>query len=581
MHLPVRRYLALLSTYLKPLRWRTLLLALLLVVDAALQLINPQILRYFIDTALSGGAITLLLMAALLFIALALINQGITVAFNYLSEYIAWTATNRLRTDLVTHCLSLDLSFHKSRTQGEMIERIDGDVNALSNFFSKFAINLLLSVVLLLGILVMYFTVSWLVGVVMTIFSIATFYILMLLRRRAIPLQIENRQMHATFFGFLSEYLTGTEDIRANGATSYVMQHFYRSLQRWYPIFSKARITMSLTVIVVLFLFVFANALVLGLGAYLWSLHQATVGTVYLLQAYTMLLSQPLRQIQQELQDLQRAEASIKRVSELLETPSRLSQGKELSMPQGALPVTFSQVSFGYSDDTTILHNVSFQIEAGKVLGVLGRTGSGKTTIARLLFRLYDPLEGDIRIGNVPLRDAKLQELRQRIGMVTQDVQLFQASVYDNLTFFNRAIPDSRILDAIQQVGLKTWYQTLPYGLASQLEGGGQGLSAGEAQLLAFTRVLLTDPGLVILDEASSRLDPVTEMLLERATHKLFEGRTGLVIAHRLATIQRVDNILIIEDGRVVEYGERAELANNPHSHFTHLLQTSLEEVKL
>ncbi len=557
-----------------------MLLAILLIVDAVLQLINPQILRYFIDTALSGGAVTFLLMASLFFIALALINQVVSVALNYLSEYIAWTATNRLRTDLVTHCLSLDLGFHKQRTQGEMIERIDGDVDALSNFFSKFAINLLLSAVLLLGILVMYFTVSRLVGIVMTAFSIATFYILMLLRRHAIPFQIEQRQMSATFFGFLSEYLTGTEDIRANGASGYVMQQFYRALRHWYPIFSKARITMSLAGIITLFLFIVANALVLGLGAYLWNLHQITIGTVYLLQAYTMLLSQPLRQIQQELQDLQRAEASIKRVSELLETPSRLLQSKELAIPQDALPVTFQQVSFGYSDDTAVLHNVSFQIEPGKVLGVLGRTGSGKTTLARLLFRLYDPLEGAIRIGGVPLRDAKLQELRQRIGMVTQDVQLFQASVRDNLTFFNRSIPDSHILDAIQQVGLTTWYQTLPDGLASQLEGGGQGLSAGEAQLLAFTRVLLTHPGLVILDEASSRLDPVTEMLLERATSKLFEGRTGLVIAHRLATIQRADDILLIEDGRVVEYGKRTELASNPHSHFTHLLQTSLEEMK-
>ncbi len=163
--------------------------------------------------------------------------------------------------------------------------------------------------------------------------------------------------------------------------------------------------------------------------------------------------------------------------------------------------------------------------------------------------------------------------------MVTQDVQLFRASVRDNLTFFDATVPDERIWEALHRLGLAEWAERLPSGLDTMLEAGGGGLSAGEAQLLAFTRIFLEDPGLVILDEASSRLDPGTERLIERAVDTLLAGRTGIVIAHRLATVTRADDILIMEDGRVVEYGPRARLAADPDSRFSRLLQVGLEEV--
>jgi ATP-binding cassette subfamily B protein len=182
----------------------------------------------------------------------------------------------------------------------------------------------------------------------------------------------------------------------------------------------------------------------------------------------------------------------------------------------------------------------------------------------------------------VPAPEARLGELRRRVGMVTQDVQLFHATVRDNLTFFNRAISDARIMDALDDLGLLEWYRSLPNGLDTELAASA-GLSAGEAQLLAFARLFLADPGLVILDEASSRLDPATEQLVERAVSKLLHPagarRSGIIIAHRLATVQRADEILILEGGRILEYGERERLARDPESHFAKLLQTGMEEV--
>jgi ATP-binding cassette, subfamily B, bacterial len=579
MNLPVRRYFALLVAYLKPQWWRALLMALFLLIGIGFQLFSPQILRYFIDTATTNGASTSLLAAGVLFISVALLKQGVAIATAYLTGYVAWTATNQLRTDLVAHCLSLDMSFHQTHTPGELIERIDGDVGTLSDFFSQFVVNLLSNMLLLFAILVLFFNISWLAGIAMSVFSLAVLLLLIYLRRRAIPFWVEQRQMSAIFYGFLSERLGGTEDIRANGATAYILHRFYLLLRQWLPIFRKATVAGADMGIITLFLFVCGSALALMLGAYLWSIRVITVGTVYLMFAYTDLLSQPINQIQTQLQNLQQAEACMQRVEELLATTSVLSDGRGAPLPQGALSVDFRDVSFSYVEHEPVIQHLSFSIEPGKVVGVLGRTGSGKTTLARLLFRLYDPQAGEVCVGGVPIHTAHLSELRQRVGIVTQDVQLFQATVRDNLTFFNASIPDTRILEALERVGLTSWYRRLPYGLDSQLGADGEGLSAGEAQLLAFTRVFLSNPGLVILDEASSRLDPATERLIEQAMDALFVGRTVLVIAHRLATVRRVDDILIIEAGRVCEYAPRADLASDPTSRFYRLLQSGLEEV--
>jgi ATP-binding cassette subfamily B protein len=214
----------------------------------------------------------------------------------------------------------------------------------------------------------------------------------------------------------------------------------------------------------------------------------------------------------------------------------------------------------------------------GRVLGLLGRTGSGKTTLTRLLFRLYDPTAGAIRLGGVDPRDMRHDELRARVGMVTQDVQLFQATVRDNLTLFDRSISDARIVAILEELGMRPWLNTLSLGLDTELSAGG-GLSAGESQLLAFARVFLQDPGLVVLDEASSRLDPATERLIERAVDKLLKGRTGIIIAHRLATVQRADEILILNRGRIAEHGAREQLACDPASRFATLLRVGMDEV--
>lgn len=278
MSLPVNRYLALLVTYLKPQWGRTLVMGVLLLVNVGLQLLGPQIVRFFIDTILARGLSTTLALYALLLVVVTLADEGVSVATTYLSESVAWTATNQLRTDLLTHCLSLDMGFHKAHTTGEMIERIDGDVDALSNFFSQFIVYLLTNVVLLIGVLIAVYFADWRAGLVLTAFSLTTLLILLRLRRYANPLWVSYRQLVATFYGFLGEHLATTEDMRANGATGYIMQRFYQLLRPLLRSNRRARMATSLSSATTLTIFVLGSALMMGLGAYLWSIGAITPG---------------------------------------------------------------------------------------------------------------------------------------------------------------------------------------------------------------------------------------------------------------------------------------------------------------
>jgi ABC-type multidrug transport system fused ATPase/permease subunit len=320
-------------------------------------------------------------------------------------------------------------------------------------------------------VLVPLFLVDWRVGLTLTAFSALTLFILLRIRGKAVPYAVANRQMSANFFGFLGEQLAGTEDIRANGAIAYVMKRFYLLLRNWVVINRKATLMWYSMGMITLTIYAIGNAMAFAIGAYLWSVGIITFGTVYLIFYYTNLMTQPIEEIRNQLQDLQKAGASIQRIEELLHIRAAILDTGTRQLPPNALSVKFRNVSFSYvaDMDNTVLHDLSFDLPAGKVLGVLGRTGSGKTTLARLLLRLYDYQAGEILVGDVLVREAALRELRQRVGMVTQDVQLFHASVRDNLTFFSHAIPDAQIVRVLDDLGLSAWYRSLPEGLDTEL----------------------------------------------------------------------------------------------------------------
>ncbi|XEC92961.1 ABC transporter ATP-binding protein [Paenibacillus tarimensis] len=577
--IPLQQYVNLLNVYLRPQRSNIVMLALLLIATIALQLVSPQFIRYFIDTVKVQGTMNQLFFAAVLFICTSLILQLVTVAATYIGENVGWIATNKLRGDVAEHCLKLDMSFHKTQTSGAIIERVDGDINALGNFFSSFVIHLLTNALLIAGIVILLFWENWIIGTGMAVFVLFALYAIKYVRKFAIPHWGAMRQISAEFYGFLGEHLEGTEDTRANGATGYVMHRFHSLLRRWLPIQRRAFMGWMYMWTTTIIVFTIGTAIAFALCYFLWRNGSMTVGTVYMVFFYTELMVKPIEKIRTQMEDLQKADASIVRVRELLATEPQIRDGIGTELSEGPLSVRFDRVTFGYEEEMTTLKDVHFNLDRGKVLGVLGRTGSGKTTLTRLLLRFYDVRSGGVYLGGVDVRDTKVAHLRSRVGLVTQNIELFQGTVRDNLTFYDESIEDVQIEAVLEDLGLGRWYHSLADGLDTVLESGGGGLSAGEAQLLAFARVFLSDPSLVVLDEASSRLDPATEQKMEEATRKLLDGRTCIIIAHRLTTVQRADDILILEDGRVVEHGPRAQLASNPDSRFSRFMATGLEEV--
>jgi ABC-type multidrug transport system fused ATPase/permease subunit len=555
----------------------------LLLTGIGLQVVNPQIMRYFVDAATSGGDAqsgvpsalarlppglsgvpSALALAALAFIGLAICQQAISVGASYVGENVAWTATNALRAEMARHCLTLDMGFHNNSSPGELIERIDGDVSELANFFSQLVIRVVGNILLLLGVLLALALEDWRLGLAYAVFAGGALYVLNRVKDVAVAPQKAMRAANADLFGFLEERLAGTEDIRSCGAVEFCIRGLYRLqaviLKHW-------RKAWQMNLIVNFaggMLMMLAHALAFVGGYYLYRGGLITVGTAYLVLYYTNILGRPIHELTQHVESLQTIGASTDRLADLKAIEPQVVDGPGVTLPLGALSLQFCDVSFAYVADEPVVEGLSFHLEPGRVLGLLGRTGSGKTTLARLLFRLYDPTAGEVRLGGVDIREARVRAVRQRVALVTQDVQLFQATVRDNLTFFSRSIPDERIVRAIEDLELGDWFRSLPQGLDTRLDPGGQGLSAGEAQLLAFTRVFLRDPGLVILDEASSRLDRLTEQRIERAIDKLLRGRTAIIIAHRLGTVQRADDILILEQGRPVEQGESPRSGASP-----------------
>ena len=560
-------YRATLSTYLGPYRGRVVVLGLLLLGSIGLQLVIPLILADFIDLALAGGAVAGLTTAGIAYLVAGILNQFLDAGASYLGTDIGWSATNRLREELTSHLFSLDMGFHNDTTPGEMIERVDGDVTAISEFISRFLVRLIAAGVLLTGVVIVCWFESPIMGLTITAYVIAVILFLIRLRKLAVAAAEEERETSARLYGFIEERLAGVDDIRSLGAGRFTMTRFIPVTRDFYTRTTNAWRKRILVWVSANTAFWAGDALALLVGVWLTVSGEITVPTAFLLLQYVQLVRRPIEQMTQELQELQKAAGGIVRIDQLRHLGSSIADGFEV-VPAGPLAIEFDHVSFAY-EDRGVLEEISFTLAPGRSLGLLGRTGGGKTTITRLIARLYDPDRGVVRVGGHDLRILRSESLRRSVGVVTQDVQLFEATVRDNLTFFAER-PDEDILDVLERVGLGPWIRQL--GLDTELGAGGQGLSAGEQQLLAFARVFLQDPGVVILDEPSSRLDPVTEMLLATATERLYAGRTVVIIAHRLETVRTADEIMVVDAGRIVEHGPRQTLASDPSTRYAALL---------
>ncbi len=567
------RWRALLAL-LRPDGGRWLALGCLLGVGSALALAGPVVVRAIIDRAAEGADAGEISSLAAAFLAIAVGTQLIAVAVARQATINAWRTTNQLRLRITRHVLGLDHEFHRTHTPGELIQRVDGDVTSVSDFLGQVVPKAVSAVLLVVGMLAVLTVLDWPLGVGMAAYLAATAGVVVALRQRAVTESAEEMGAYARLYGGIEERLTAAEDLRANGASVHAMWRFVEDssgalraavrrerafLQMWWGVQGAIALGSAGSLIV--------SAVLVERGI-------LTLGTAFLLFQYVRLMTRPLEELVHQLETVQKATGAMRRVIDLLDVEATIVDTGTILPPTGPLAVSVRGVTFDYGDEQAILHDVDLEIAPGRSVGVVGRTGSGKTTFSRLLLRLVEASEGTVALGGVPIADIPMAELRRRVALVPQEVELFDGSLRDNVTLFDAAPSDDEVRVALERAGLD---QLAAGNLHRPLGAGGAGLSAGEAQLLALARVWLRDPDLLVLDEATARVDPLTELRLEQGVAELMAGRTTFVIAHRLSTLRRVDEIVVFDHGRIVEHGDRAELVERDDSRFRHLLQLALE----
>jgi ABC-type multidrug transport system fused ATPase/permease subunit len=559
---------------LRPDAPRWLALGVLLAVGSALALAGPVVVRAIVDRATDGATTAEIARLAAAFLAIAVATQVIAVVVARQATINAWRTTNQLRLRITRHVLGLDHEFHRTHTPGELIQRVDGDVTSVSDFLGRVVPKAVSAALVVLGVLAVLSVLDWRLGVGMAVYLVAASLVVVALRHKAVQESAEELGAYARLYGGIEERLTAAEDLRANGAGVHAMWRFVEDssgalaasvrrerafLQMWWGVQGAVAVGAAGSLIV--------SAVLVDQGV-------ISLGTAFLLFQYVLLVSRPLEELIHQLETVQKATGAMRRVIDLLDVHPTIVDRGTTEPPRGALAVSVRGVTFDYGDEQSILHDVDLDVAPGRSVGVVGRTGSGKTTFSRLLLRLVEATDGTVTLGGVPIEEIPLRTLRRRVALVPQEVELFEGTLRDNVTLFDAEPTDDAVRAALARAGLD---QLAEGDVHRPLGAGGAGLSAGEAQLLALARVWLRDPDLLVLDEATARVDPVTERRLEAGVAELMAGRTTFVIAHRLSTLRRVDEIVVFDRGRIVEHGDRAALVDRGDSRFRRLLELALE----
>lgn len=559
---------------LRPAAGRWVALGVVVAIGSLLALGGPLVVRELVDRAVAGADERDLQVLAVVFLLIAVVRQVLSVLTARAATSLAWTTTNEFRLDMTRHVLGLDHEFHRHHTPGELIQRVDGDITEVNTLCSSVLPRAVGSVMIVVGMIVVVLVIDWRIGLGMAVYVGLAVVLVYALRRRSVGESEDELRALAKLYGGIEERLTAAEDLRSNGAGQHAMWRFVdESAGALDTMLRRARAYLGMWWSVQ---GIVTGGVVLTVagGAALVGADAITVGTAFLLFQYMLLIERPLEEIVHELETVQKANGAMRRVGDLLRTEATILDEGTISPPAGALTIDLDEVAFDYGDEVPVLSEVDLHLGAGRSIGVVGRTGSGKTTFSRLVLRLVEPTTGVVRLGGVPIGDIPLTEVRRRVALVPQEVELFNASVRDNVALFDPDVDDDRVIEVLRRVGLGA---VADAGIHRPLGGAGAGLSAGESQLIALARVWLTDPDIVVLDEATARVDPETERRLDAAVRELMEGRTTIVIAHRLSTLRQVDDIVVFSAGRITEFGPRAELAADPSTHFHRLLRVGLE----
>lgn len=562
--------------YFNRFRTRIIIATIMLLVSTVLGLFGPILLRHAIDVDIKLGSISGLIRTSLLYLFLQLVVYVIGYFQRISLALVGERAAALLKQNLYGHIMSLPMQFFDKNPVGRLLTRVDSDTEAIKNLFNTTAVVITQDLVLLLGMSVVMSIINFKLFLIIAVLLPPFVYAFWWFQKKVRPVYLDIRRKIAEINNFTNESTQNLAVIQAFNREDYSSQKMerlnkekfafeYKGMKLWYRIWY-----------LVDFGEVLGLVFVLGVGG-LWALKgTVTIGTLFLFASYITRLFMPLRGLSDQLNVMQRAFASAQRIFKIFESTSE-PQGECVSLPALASDgnkIVFQNIFFTYQDNTTeaknlnpvtpaadwILKDINFTIKKGEKIALVGMTGSGKTSIISLLLKFYTPQKGKILLDGLDICQINNQTLRREIGFVPQDIMLFPGSVAENLRLFDQEIALSRIYQATEQIGVRNTIEKFPNGFDTDLIARGVNLSVGERQLLSFARALVRNPEILILDEATSSIDPYTEHLIQEGLHKLLENRTAIIIAHRLATIQMVDRIVVIHKGALVEQGTHHEL---------------------
>ena len=556
-----RRALTRLAMYLSPYRAALVLVLVFVLVYILLGLLEPYLIGRAIDRYISTRQINGLSRLAILLLIVYLFDNGFQAASSWIMARISQDALRRLRRDLFEHLQKLSIAFFDSHTAGELMSRLTNDIDAINQAVSQNVVSLVASVLSLVGIVIAMFVLNmWLALSALLVVPIMfwfTQFVARYTRKGFRDLQKELGEIN----GVMEESISGQRVVKAFRRSDLAIERFRASNQKVYKagVYANTYALMLMPLTNVLGNF-FVIVLV-GLGGYLALQNLVTVGMIATFIAYAQNFIQPLRQLANMYNAIQAALAGAERVFEIIDTPAEVDHASDSPLPAPLKgEVRFTDVSFGYLPNQPIIKNVSLEAKAGQTIALVGPTGAGKTTIINLLTRFYEVNEGRITIDGRDIRNISKSDLRQKLGIVLQDTFLFADTVMENIRYGRLDATDKECIEAAKLADADHFIRQLPQGYQTRLSERASNLSQGQRQLLSIARAILADPSILILDEATSSVDTRTEARIQKALLRLMEGRTSFVIAHRLSTIRDADNVIVINNGEIVEQGTHQQL---------------------
>jgi ATP-binding cassette subfamily B multidrug efflux pump len=547
--------------YLSRRKWALIGIVALVALSSGLSLLGPYLMGVAIDTYILGGDLPGLARTALLMIATYAAASFAIWVQGYVMAGLAQGTVRDIREDLFGKLQMLSLRFFDQRTHGELMSRLSNDVENISNVLNQGVTQFISSVISIVGVIVVMCLINWRLALV----SLITIPVMAFLSS-AVAMQTrkgfrEQQETLGDMNGIIEETITGQRVVKAYVREQAVIAEFDVANGKFQRAATRAQILAGFMGPMSNLVNNLGLAIVAGSGGWMALQGWATVGIIASFINYAREFSRPLNQIAQLYAQIQGAIAGAERVFEILdEVPELIDAPDALPLEGVAGDVVFEDVCFGYKPDVPVLKRVDFHAEPGQTIALVGPTGAGKTTMINLLTRFYDIDSGRIAIDGKDIRQVKKVDLRRRLGIVLQDTFLFSDTVMENIRYGRLDATDEEVIAAAKLANADQFIHRLPHGYRTELSERGSNLSQGQRQLLAIARAVLADPGILVLDEATSSVDTRTEKNIQEAMLRLMEGRTSFVIAHRLSTIREADNILVINDGEIIERGSHREL---------------------